>query len=312
MTILAWCSLNIHPIQPKQEICRAIQFLSGFSVSIKISYFNILHRWSDGNPLASSDLSSHDFTTLVERKMVAFWILGERGRRKKSCWEEEVLKEEKEEEGEEEEGCRRVGRQHCGEIPSGIVCGNAHQDVYGSGRRGTRLSAAAEGSEVANRHRGKGTKCVRRSYTRRIYTTHYGHVVDLPARFSVGDAETKERVVMPMMLVMLHVLSPANCMLRCTPSRLFLLRSDIFCQSLSYGWLFELLRLTYFSNRMFSLTHLLAGVVDYTGIVVEELSRLEISCTAKVRFATERSRSRLNALHPYEVSCLINSWNKTS
>lgn len=70
--------------------------------------------------------------------MAAFWILAAKGVAERNPGKKKKKK-------------KKLARcQHCGEIPCGVVA--TRRDVYGSGRRRTRLSAAAreadEGSEV--------------------------------------------------------------------------------------------------------------------------------------------------------------------
>jgi len=68
--------------------------------------------------MTSSDLSSHDFSNAC--RALDGDIFGEGCRdRKEKFWEKEK----------EEEVCRCVRRQHCGEIPFDVVCGNARRDV---------------------------------------------------------------------------------------------------------------------------------------------------------------------------------------
>lgn len=67
--ILAWCYLNIRLIQSAKQIY-VVQ--SNFHPDFQFpkpekSYFDISHRRTGDNPLVTSDLSSHDFATLVER-----------------------------------------------------------------------------------------------------------------------------------------------------------------------------------------------------------------------------------------------------
>lgn len=99
--------------------------------------------------------------------MAAFRILGERSRRGKS-YREEVG------------ACWRVERQHCGEIPFGIVCGNARRDVYGSGRR---RRARPSSSAAARWTRKAKVGCQRASTSRkgnrmRPLLVHPTHIYD--------------------------------------------------------------------------------------------------------------------------------------
>jgi len=87
-----------------------------------------------------------------------------------------------------------------------------------------------EESKAANgyRHQGKETECVCRSYTRRIYTMHYGHVVDLSVRFSIGDIGIRKGCCNNGGDVRnASVLPPVNCTSGCTPSCLFSSRDPI-------------------------------------------------------------------------------------
>lgn len=114
-----------------------------------------------------------------------------------------------------EERCWRAERRHCGKIPSGIVYGSASRRTYmdpderptpsWTRESGLAATSTANGIDIEEGER----ICVRRAYTRRIYTTHYRQRRrPVRATLPVWDEERGNGDVT---LVMLRTLLPTNC-----------------------------------------------------------------------------------------------------